>query len=113
MPATQQRNDERLCGITRKTLANSDATLFAGVAGTRGSGPDGGALPRSGPARSARPALNITGYVIDAELDPATHTPDRQGRGRLIPPPNQDVVSFGFHPALKVTNITDESGKTA
>jgi hypothetical protein len=26
-------------------------------------------------------------------------------------PPNLEVVNFGFHPALKVTKITDESGK--
>jgi predicted negative regulator of RcsB-dependent stress response len=62
--------------------------------------------------RVTRPALNITGYVIDAELDPAAHNLTAKAVVSFIPPPNQDVVSFGFHPALKITSITDESGKT-
>lgn len=62
--------------------------------------------------RPGRPALNITGYVIDAELDPATHNLTAKTVVSFIPPPNQDVVTFGFHPALKVTAITDENGKT-
>ena len=62
--------------------------------------------------RVTRPALNITGYVIDAELDPAAHNLTAKAVVSFIPPPNQDVVTFGFHPALKVTSITDENGKT-
>lgn len=62
-------------------------------------------------AQRTRPALNITGYVIDAELDPATHTLTAKTVVAFVPPPNQDVVTFGFHPALKVTKITDENGK--
>ncbi len=62
-------------------------------------------------AQRMRPALNITGYTIDAELDPATHTLTAKTVVAFIPPANQDVVTFGFHPALKVTKITDENGK--
>ncbi len=62
--------------------------------------------------RYTRPTLNITGYVIDAELDPATHNLTAKAVVSFIPPPNLQVVTFGFHPALKVTSITDESGKT-
>jgi hypothetical protein len=62
-------------------------------------------------ASTARAALNITGYVIDAEIDTAAHTLNAKTTVAFVPPPNQDVVTFGFHPALKVTNITDEAGK--
>jgi len=34
-----------------------------------------------------------------------------QGGGQFYRARNSEVVSFGFHPALKVTKITDESGK--
>jgi hypothetical protein len=62
-------------------------------------------------AQRERPALNITGYVIDAELDPATHHLAATAAVTFMPPANQDVVTFGFHPALKIEKITDESGK--
>ncbi len=62
-------------------------------------------------AQRPRPALDITGYVIDAEILPDAHTLTARAVVAFVPPPNQDVVTFGFHPALKVTNITDENGK--
>ena len=62
-------------------------------------------------AQRERPALNITGYVIDAELDPATHHLTAVAQVSFTAPSNLDVVTFGFHPALKVTKITDENGK--
>ena len=62
-------------------------------------------------AQRERPALNITGYVIDAELDPATHHLTATAVVSFTAPANLDVVTFGFHPALKVTKITDENGK--
>ena len=68
----------------------------------------------SAPARAqymGRPALNITGYVINAELNPGNHTITATAVVAFIPPANQDVVTFGFHPALKITKITDENGK--
>ena len=67
------------------------------------------ALPA--PAQIERPALNITGYVIDAELDTAAHHLTATAVVSFTAPANLDVVSFGFHPALKVTKITDDSGK--
>ena len=57
-----------------------------------------------------RAALNITGYVIDAELDPASHNLTAKAQVTFTAPANQQVVNFGFHPALKVTAITDEAG---
>ena len=61
--------------------------------------------------RAERPALNITGYVIDAELDTAAHHLTAKAVVSFTAPPNLEVVNFGFHPALKVTKITDETGK--
>jgi hypothetical protein len=66
-------------------------------------------LPAS--AQRERPALNITGYVIDAELDTTAHRLTATTVVSFTAPANLDVVNFGFHPALKVTKITDESGK--
>ncbi|MGP8225671.1 MAG: M1 family aminopeptidase [Terracidiphilus sp.] len=57
-----------------------------------------------------RPALSISGYVIDAEIDPATHHLAAKAVVTFTAPENSDAVSFGFHPALKITNISDEAG---
>jgi tetratricopeptide (TPR) repeat protein len=65
----------------------------------------------SAAAQSTRAALDITGYTIDAELDSATHHLSATTIVTFTAPVNQQVVNFGFHPALKVTKITDESGK--
>ena len=62
-------------------------------------------------AQRERPALDITGYVIDAELDTTAHHLTATTEVSFTAPANLDVVNFGFHPALKVTKITDESGK--
>jgi aminopeptidase N len=87
----------RNCGA-----ALTPALLIAALAATA-------ALPAA--AQIARPALNITGYVIDAELDTATHHLTATAQVTFTAPANLDVVTFGFHPALKVTKITDDSGK--
>ena len=89
-------NGQRLA--TRAALTLLTAALAAAVA-----------LPAA--AQVARPALNITGYVIDAELDTATHHLTATAQVTFTAPANLDVVNFGFHPALKVTKITDDSGK--
>jgi predicted negative regulator of RcsB-dependent stress response len=68
------------------------------------------AIP-AGAQRADRPALNITGYVIDAELDTASHHLTATTQVSFTAPANMDVVNFGFHPALKVSKITDENGK--
>jgi tetratricopeptide (TPR) repeat protein len=61
--------------------------------------------------RAERPTLNITGYVIDAELDTDAHHIAAKTQVTFTAPDNAEVVSFGFHPALKVTKISDEAGK--
>jgi hypothetical protein len=62
-------------------------------------------------AQRERPALHVTGYVINAELDPATHHLTATTVVSFTAPPNLDIVTFGFHPALRITKITDDSGK--
>jgi hypothetical protein len=61
--------------------------------------------------RAERPALDITGYVIDAEIDTATHHLAAKTQVSFTAPENMELVAFGFHPALKVTKITDDAGK--
>ncbi|MFZ0746787.1 MAG: M1 family aminopeptidase [Terracidiphilus sp.] len=62
-------------------------------------------------AQSQRPGLDISGYKIDAEIDTATHHLAATAVVSFTAPDNAEEVSFGFHPALKVTKITDEAGK--
>jgi tetratricopeptide (TPR) repeat protein len=62
-------------------------------------------------AQRERPTLHITGYVIDAELDPSAHHIVATATVSFTAPPALDVVNFGFHPALKISKITDENGK--
>src|SRR5581483_6288474 len=61
--------------------------------------------------RPERPALNITCYVIDAELDTQAHHIAAKAVVTFTAPENAEMVSFGFHPALKVTKISDDAGK--
>ena len=61
--------------------------------------------------RSERATLNVTGYVIDAELDTTAHHIAAKTQVTFTAPESADEVSFGFHPALKVTKITDDAGK--
>src|SRR6516162_3186036 len=61
--------------------------------------------------RIERPTLNITGYIIDAELDTQAHRIAAKAVVVFTAPENTEMVSFGFHPALKVTKITDDAGK--
>jgi aminopeptidase N len=66
---------------------------------------------RLGAQRIERPTLTVSGYTIDAELDPATHHLAAKVTVGFTAPENAEVVSFGFHPALKVTKISDDAGK--
>ncbi len=70
----------------------------------------GSAIPANA-QRQERPSLNISGYVIDAEIDTATHHLWAKTVVKFTAPENAEMASFGFHPALKVTKITDDAGK--
>ena len=70
-------------------------------------------LPGSLNAQSSNAAnrMAIHGYVIDAELDPAAHHLTATAVVTFTAPETADVVTFGFHPALKLTKVTDDAGK--
>ncbi len=61
--------------------------------------------------RSERSQLEITAYNIDAEIDTQTHHLQARATVAFTAPENAEIVSFGFHPALKVSKITDGLGK--
>ncbi|MGB8259584.1 MAG: M1 family aminopeptidase [Terracidiphilus sp.] len=61
--------------------------------------------------RIERPTLTVSGYVIDAELDTASHHLAAKTQVTFTAPETSELVSFGFHPALKISKITDETGK--
>ena len=65
----------------------------------------------AGAQRPERAALHITGYVINADLDTQVHHIAAKTVVTFTAPESQEMVSFGFHPALKVTRITDDAGK--
>jgi hypothetical protein len=71
------------------------------------------------PSQRSTHALIITGYVIDAEIDPATHhlaaravvsftAPESSGPGNGEAE-GTESASFSLNPALEVTAISDES----
>jgi tetratricopeptide (TPR) repeat protein len=61
--------------------------------------------------RIERPTLTVSAYTIDAEIDPAAHHIQARTTVTFTAPDNSELISFGFHPALKITKITDDSGK--
>jgi tetratricopeptide (TPR) repeat protein len=60
--------------------------------------------------RSEKPALDVTGYVIDAEIDTTTHHLAATAAVSFTAPADAESVTFGFHPALKISKISDDSG---
>jgi tetratricopeptide (TPR) repeat protein len=67
------------------------------------------------PLSAQSPALTISGYFIDAELDPANHHLTAKAVVSFTAPESAEsnstqTVSFGLNPALKLTRISDEAG---
>jgi aminopeptidase N len=55
-----------------------------------------------------RSNINITGYVIDAQLDPAEHTLKATARVTFTATDTVSAAIFELHNALKVDSVTDE-----
>jgi tetratricopeptide (TPR) repeat protein len=55
-----------------------------------------------------RPTINITGYVINAQLDPGEHTLKATARVTFTAIDNISSAVFELHNALKVDSVTDE-----
>jgi tetratricopeptide (TPR) repeat protein len=58
-----------------------------------------------------RPLIDVTGYVIDAELDPATHKLSATTKVTFTARQPADAAVFELHGALMVTKVTDETGQ--
>jgi tetratricopeptide (TPR) repeat protein len=71
------------------------------------------ALAGAGWAQSSRSAnrLSISAYSIDAELDTDAHHLSATTIVTFTAPESADEVTFGFHPALKLSKVTDDAGK--
>ena len=54
--------------------------------------------------------IAVQGYAIDAEIDPAAHHLAATVRVTFTAPGTADTVTFGFHPALKLSKVTDDAG---
>src|SRR6202167_6733820 len=55
-----------------------------------------------------RSNINITGYVIDAQLDPAEHTLKATARVTLTATDTVSAAIFELHNALKIDSVVDE-----
>src|ERR1700689_1091391 len=54
-----------------------------------------------------RSTINITGYVIDAQLDPAEHTLKATAKVTFTATDTISAAVFELHNALKVDSVTD------
>src|SRR5271168_2558050 len=55
-----------------------------------------------------RSNINITGYVIDAQLDPAAHTLKATARVTFTATDTVNSAIFELHSALKIDNVADD-----
>jgi aminopeptidase N len=66
----------------------------------------------SSPAWAAeKPHLRVTNYQIDAELTPHTHRLAARAKVEFTALDNINVATFELHNDLRVTKVTDDSGK--
>jgi len=63
-------------------------------------------------AHGQQKSLAIQSYTIDAELDPEQHQIAAKAVVNFTPPEGAMAVTFGLHPGLKVSSVTDDKGLT-
>jgi hypothetical protein len=68
------------------------------------------ALPLSLPAADVQPPLAVTAYVIDAQINPATHTLAAQARVTFTANQAADTAIFELHGALQIKQVLDATG---
>ncbi len=68
------------------------------------------ASPAAFSADVAKPPIDITGYVIDAQVNPATHTLTAQAKVSFTANQPGDTAVFELHGALQVTQVLDGNG---
>ncbi len=61
-------------------------------------------------AAEAKPPLEVTGYVIDAQVNPTAHTLNAQAKVTFTANQAADAAVFELHGALRVTEVRDGSG---
>jgi aminopeptidase N len=61
-------------------------------------------------AQSGTPLINVTGYVIDATVQPAQHTLTATAQVTFTPTADLPTASFVLHDALHVHKVVDASG---
>ncbi len=59
---------------------------------------------------AAKPNIDITGYVIDLQLDPSAHSMTATAHVAFTAEDTIDNVTFELHNALKVDKVTDSAG---
>ena len=59
---------------------------------------------------AAKPDIDITGYVIDVQLDPSAHTMTATANVAFTAEDTIDTAVFELHNALKVDKVTDSAG---
>ncbi len=62
------------------------------------------------PATEAKPPIEVTGYSIDAQVNPTAHTLTARARVTFTANQAADAASFDLHGALKVSEVRDSSG---
>ena len=63
-------------------------------------------------AHGQQKTLAIQSYTIQAELDPELHQITATAVVNFTPPEGAMAVTFGLHPGLKVSAVTDDKGST-
>ncbi len=61
-------------------------------------------------AAEAKPPIEVTGYVIDAQVNPVAHTLTAQAKVTFTANQPADAAVFELHGALRVTQVLDASG---
>ena len=68
------------------------------------------AFPYALSAADSTPPLQVTAYVIDAQVNPSAHTLTAQAKVTFTANQASDAASFELHGALQVTEVLDGSG---
>ncbi len=68
------------------------------------------AFPYALSAADSTPPLQVTAYVIDAQVNPSTHTLTAQAKVTFTVNQASDAANFELHGALQVTEVLDGSG---
>ena len=68
------------------------------------------AFPYALSAADSTPPLQVTAYVIDAQINPATHTLTAQAKVTFTANQSSDAASFELHGALQVSEVLDGAG---